>query len=397
MRNVTVNPDTKTLTIQGGAQWSDVDDKAWENGNLATVGGTVADTGVGGLTLGGGYGWLSGRHGLVIDNLISCEMVLADGSIVRSSKESNPDLFWALRGAGQNFGVATEFVIQAWTQQPVWAGLLGFTTDKLAQVLDVLNAVVLATEGQGAVVMAFWRFPPDTSPPGPVAIMVGIVYDGSEADGLSAGFERLLHLDPFMNTLAMVPYNSVSRMLAIPQGKRVSMKGASFTLPLRYEFVQQTLNSYAQFTDEIPEAGFSLLTYEMMDPRIICSVGNTETGFANRGRHMNAMVGPFWESEQFDMKSRRWARDMAEMFKNEALRKRNEGEDVEENDEAAAVAKIYGNYDREFPRLPLYSCSAARRDLLYFVSNQNSHRIRREIPRHLRSQFRAPAATQGPL
>jgi FAD/FMN-containing dehydrogenase len=102
MRKVQVNTETKVLTIQGGAQWGDVDDEAWKYG-LATVGGTVADTGVGGLTLGGGYGFLSGTHGLVVDNLISCEVCLANGEILRASKTENTELFWGLRGAGQNF------------------------------------------------------------------------------------------------------------------------------------------------------------------------------------------------------------------------------------------------------------------------------------------------------
>jgi FAD/FMN-containing dehydrogenase len=103
MRKVTVDTDKQQLHVGGGALWMDVDDAAWEKG-LATVGGTVADTGVGGLTLGGGYGVLSGAHGLVIDNTVSFEIVLANGEIKRASKEENPDLFWAMNGAGQNFG-----------------------------------------------------------------------------------------------------------------------------------------------------------------------------------------------------------------------------------------------------------------------------------------------------
>ena len=104
MRKVDVDIEKQQLHVQGGSLWSNVDDAAWEH-RLATVGGTVADTGVGGLTLGGGYGVLSGKRGLVIDNTVAFTVVLASGDIKAASKHENPDLFWALNGAGQNFGV----------------------------------------------------------------------------------------------------------------------------------------------------------------------------------------------------------------------------------------------------------------------------------------------------
>ena len=93
MRSVDVDTDKQQLHVQGGCLWSDVDDAAWKHG-LATVGGTVADTGVGGLSLGGGYGVLSGTRGLVIDNTVSFTTVLANGDIKKSSKQENPDLCW---------------------------------------------------------------------------------------------------------------------------------------------------------------------------------------------------------------------------------------------------------------------------------------------------------------
>lgn len=99
MRAVHVDVERKLLTVQGGATWGEVDAAAYAHG-LATVGGTVSHTGVGGLTLGGGYGWLSGKYGLVIDNLVSVTMVLSNGDVVTCSDEQNQELFWAVRGAG---------------------------------------------------------------------------------------------------------------------------------------------------------------------------------------------------------------------------------------------------------------------------------------------------------
>ena len=108
MNAVRVEPLEARAFVEGGATWASVDEATQEFG-LATPGGLISDTGVGGLTLSGGIGWLRGRHGLAIDNLVSAEVVTANGDIVRASATEHPDLLWALRGGGGNFGVVTEF------------------------------------------------------------------------------------------------------------------------------------------------------------------------------------------------------------------------------------------------------------------------------------------------
>ncbi|GAA5126202.1 FAD-binding oxidoreductase [Pseudonocardia adelaidensis] len=108
IRHVTVDPAARRARCGGGCTWADVDAATQQHG-LAVTGGMVSHTGIGGLTLGGGVGWLMHRHGLVVDNLVAAEVVLADGRIVRTSAERLPDLFWAVRGGGGNFGVVTEF------------------------------------------------------------------------------------------------------------------------------------------------------------------------------------------------------------------------------------------------------------------------------------------------
>lgn len=108
MRGVTVDPETRIASVEGGALWRDVDVASQAHG-LATPGGLISDTGVAGLTLSGGIGWLRAKHGLSIDNLVAANVVTADGSLVRASAEENSDLLWALKGGGGNFGVVTQF------------------------------------------------------------------------------------------------------------------------------------------------------------------------------------------------------------------------------------------------------------------------------------------------
>jgi FAD/FMN-containing dehydrogenase len=108
MRAVSVDPVERTALVQSGALWGDVDHETQRHG-LATTGGIVSHTGVGGLSLGGGIGWLMRKHGLTVDNLVRAEVVTADGEIVGASASDHPDLFWALRGGGGNFGIVSSF------------------------------------------------------------------------------------------------------------------------------------------------------------------------------------------------------------------------------------------------------------------------------------------------
>ena len=134
MKGIKVNPDTKTVQVEGGCTWGDVDKATHEHG-MATVSGIMSTTGVGGLTLGGGHGYLTRKYGLTIDNLVGAEVVLANGELVRANKDENADLYWALRGGGGNFGVVTTFEYKLHPVHTVIAGPMFWPIDQLEKTL----------------------------------------------------------------------------------------------------------------------------------------------------------------------------------------------------------------------------------------------------------------------
>jgi hypothetical protein len=354
MTAVSVDKEKMTITAQGGANWGQVDQEGFKHG-VATVGGTVADTGVGGLALGGGYGWLSGEHGLVIDNWISAEIVLASGEIKRVSEEQEPDLFWALRGAGQNFGVVTEFVFKAFeVPKKVWGGMLVFppAPEIVKSLVDAINEIYTVRDGKtrlnrkGSGGLA-WAKPPDAG--GQTMILCPCFYIGTEEEGREA-FKPLLDLNPVASTATMLDYPTINNILAPPYGMRASMKGAAFVLPLRSEFVLRCGDEFEKFHAD-PTAGadraITMLLWELYDPS---KVVEGDVGcFANRGMHLNGMICPIWSDPANDASSRAWARDMNALFKAE-LEEVN-GLQAGKSDEVTSVVgkkkatQFYGNYD----------------------------------------------------
>src|SRR3954471_913153 len=141
MNAVHVDPDRRTVTAQAGCLWSDVDAEAQAFG-LAVTGGLVSTTGIAGFTLGGGIGWLVRRCGLTCDNLVGADIVTADGRYLHVSEESHPDLLWALRGGGGNFGVVTSFEFRLHEVGPtVFAGLVFYHGSDAAAVLSSFAAL----------------------------------------------------------------------------------------------------------------------------------------------------------------------------------------------------------------------------------------------------------------
>jgi FAD/FMN-containing dehydrogenase len=160
MRAVSVDPVERIAHVQGGALWGDVDHETQAHG-LATTGGIVGHTGVGGLSLGGGLGWLMRKHGLTVDNLVEAEVVTARGDIVRASDNEHPDLFWALRGGGGNFGVVSSFRFELHPVGPtVMAGPVFWAAEDTTDVLRFYRDFVADAPDELGTVIRLGTIPP---------------------------------------------------------------------------------------------------------------------------------------------------------------------------------------------------------------------------------------------
>ncbi|MEA2594807.1 MAG: hypothetical protein QOF01_1276, partial [Thermomicrobiales bacterium] len=216
MKGVRVDPVAGTARADPGVLWEEFDHETAECG-LATVGGVVGSTGIAGLTLGGGQGWLSGKYGLTIDNLLSVDVVTADGSLLHASAEENPELFWAMRGAGANFGVVTSFEYRL---HPVSTVLGGMVIHPLDRARDVLRFYREFAAGQPDELTTYSAIL--TAPDGSPVVALVACYTGSIADGEHVlaplrGFGR-----PVADTVAPIPYLTMQGLIGpgFPHGRR---------------------------------------------------------------------------------------------------------------------------------------------------------------------------------
>lgn len=159
MKGVRVDPASRTVRVAAGCLWGDVDHATHPFG-LAVPCGFISSTGVAGLTLGGGIGYLTREYGLTIDNLISADVVLADGTIVTASAESNSDLFWALRGGGGNFGVVTSFEFRGHPVRTVYAGPTFWPLEQTTEVMKAYREFILGAPEYVNGFFAFLTIPP---------------------------------------------------------------------------------------------------------------------------------------------------------------------------------------------------------------------------------------------
>ncbi|KAG6907434.1 hypothetical protein DXG01_008899 [Tephrocybe rancida] len=217
-----VDPERRVVHVGGGALWDIVDSEAIKFG-LATVGGTVNHTGVGGLVLGGGYGWLSPKHGLAIDNLVQATVVTADGSVLTASETENTDLFFGIRGGGCNFGVVTEFILKLHPQRKtVYAGMLIFPPPVLEKLVAVTSTWLEGAGEKEALVQMLTMGPDGKNKAvfhGQGIYMKGLAHRKPHFESIAKAFSHVQSLSgPEFKVNVMFEYLPLSKISAVPAG-----------------------------------------------------------------------------------------------------------------------------------------------------------------------------------
>jgi FAD/FMN-containing dehydrogenase len=316
LRSIVVDPASQTVAIQGGATWGEVDQAAAKEG-LAVVGCTTSAAGVGGTTLGGGFGWLTGRYGLVIDNLISVKIVLADGRIMTASTDENQDLFWAIRGAGQSFGVVTEFVLRAHPQRsPVFGGFIYLPIEQLTAVVEFANQFDTQTTGDEALFFGF-----TTRPHAPRStVIVALLFYNGPSTAAEAFFAPLLALESIQNETHEMPYPKMNTILGrfVAPGTRKSVSGTTVALPLDLQLMQEVHDDFDKFIRTYPRVEGSAVVFELIPYTRVNQIPVDATAYANRGQYHNVMCIFHWYDQELDTKMVKLERTMTRKIRDRA-------------------------------------------------------------------------------
>lgn len=310
MRGVHVDPIANRATVQGGAVWADVDRETQPHG-LVAPGGVVSDTGVAGLTLGGGYGWVRRRYGLTVDQLVEAEVVTADGRIVTANATEHPDLFWALRGGGGNFGVVTSFTFALHPLGP----LVGFsaTFHPLEEYTSVLRGwrdhVEHASDEVSSLVVAT-TFPADPHMPPQLhdreVVIVGAVHSGSDPERGLSETTPLRELGTVLADLSgPAPFTAVQSGFdgLFPRGRQRSFWKSQYIDGL----TDAAIDTLGQLASERPSP---LAMVEVMQMGgAIANVDPEATAFAQRTAPYLVAVDGNWPDEADDHTNVAWVRN----------------------------------------------------------------------------------------
>jgi len=223
MRGIYVDPAARSVRVQGGATLGDVDAETHLHG-LAVPFGVISKTGVAGLTLGGGVGWLVRKYGPTCDNVLSAEIVTADGMVRTASAEENPDLFWAIRGGGGNFGVVTSFLYQAYPVSTVLGGLIVYPRESAGEILRAYRDFMETAPEELTTYVAL-----ACTPDGLPATVVIPCWSGADLAAGEAAIAPLRMLgEPLMDAVGAIPFPAMQSILddGFPAGSRNYWKSA---------------------------------------------------------------------------------------------------------------------------------------------------------------------------
>jgi FAD/FMN-containing dehydrogenase len=285
LKHVGVDPDGRTARAGGGVNWAEFNDATAEHG-LATTGGVVSTTGIAGLTLGGGLGWLMGKHGLAADNLVSVDIVTADGDLHSASAEQDPDLFWALRGAGANFGVATTFEYRLHRLAQVTGGLAAYPFEAAPDVLAFYREFTAELPDELTVYGGLIHAPDGSGIP-LAAIVVCHCGEPSQAE---TDLKPLLDFgSPAMVQIGPMPYPAINSMLndGYPMGSLNYWK-SSFVRELSDDVIRTSIDVFPSCPS--PMTG---LLFEHLHGAVT-RVGMDETAVQHRAAGYNLVMTSVW-------------------------------------------------------------------------------------------------------
>jgi FAD/FMN-containing dehydrogenase len=248
LKGIRVDPSLRTARVQGGALWRELDRETQAFG-LATTGGTVSNTGVGGLTLGGGLGWLMGKYGLTIDNLLSADIVTADGTFRTVDAENQPDLFWALRGGGGNFGVVVSFEFALHPVDTVLGGLVVFGLDQAPAVLRFYRDVCPTLPDEAEAYAGLLTDPNAGMPV--IALVLG--YNGDLATGERVLAPARSFGQPLVDMVGRMPYGVRQTVLDEPNAVDGLQRywRSAFTDWLSDDFIDTAVDYAARFSSPL--------------------------------------------------------------------------------------------------------------------------------------------------
>jgi FAD/FMN-containing dehydrogenase len=301
MRGIHVDPKARTARAQGGVTWGEFNRETQVHG-LATTGGVVSSTGIAGLTLGGGLGWLMGKYGLALDNLLSVDLVTADGRVLRVSQDEHADLFWAIRGAGANFGVVTSLEYQLHPVGPtITGGLVAHPFERARDVLRFYRDVTASLPDE-CTVWAGLIHAPDGSGVKLAAIIV--CHCGPLDVGKAATRPMKAFGSPAMDTVGPLTYCQLNAMLdaAYPRGALNYWK-ANFLAQLSNDAIDTMIECFTR----CPSPMGQVLLEHIHGAATRVGIG--ETAFPHRADGDNLLVLSEWMDQADTERCIAWARD----------------------------------------------------------------------------------------
>jgi FAD/FMN-containing dehydrogenase len=307
MQSVEVDAEKRTATAGGGTTWGRFNDVTAAQG-LATTGGIISTTGVGGLTLGGGIGYLCRAHGLSCDNLVAAQVVLADGSLVRASDDENADLFWALRGGGGNFGVVTEFTFRIHPVTDIVGGPMFFELADGPAIFGYFRDFIRGAPREYGGFPAFQIAPPlpfvPASRAGEPFVAVVSCWTGDPDEGLRLidGFRQIAQ--PVAEHIGPMPYPALNSAFdaLVPPGLQHYWKAAYLT-----DLPDDAIAVHMEHGSRIPVVNSTVHLYPI--DGAVHDVPGDATAFGHRDARFAAVIAGMWPDPADNEANIRWVRD----------------------------------------------------------------------------------------